>query len=552
MKRKKSISIRIQLILMSVLPVIATGAILIIMTVSKLHSGMMDEALEGLMASAEMFREQIAITDMDLTTNQLEDECKASTGFDFTRFEGDTRASTSVVKADGSRPIGTKAADEVIEAVLKKGQRFTSTNTDVAGQKYCVAYTPIKDENGNITGMAFAGKPTAEIEDTIRKSIIHIVIIGIVIIMITCVVVVLVSNSLMKAVIRINTVINKLSEGEFEKTDDTVSRGDELGEMMNSSNVLIDVLTNVINDIKSVSGTLRAKASDLSETSSHLSDTTDGVSTAVQDMASGAVDQTESIEKMTQNVDNLSQAIRTVAENAEALAASAADMSTASQESAKALEQLSENMNSMESAVTEISVTMEDTNIAVKNVNEKVDGINNIASQTNLLALNASIEAARAGEAGRGFAVVAEEIGSLATESSQTADEIRNEMLHLLNQAEKASANAKEVSNIGNNVISVLGETVEKINALMDDVRSTVDGVNNISALTEECDASKMVIVDAISNLSAISEEYAASTQETSASMQEINANINTLAGSAEELMNVAHKLDDDLEFFKL
>lgn len=71
MKRKKSISIRIQLILMSVLPVIATGAILIIMTVSKLHSGMMDEALEGLMASAEMFREQIAITDMDLTTNQL-------------------------------------------------------------------------------------------------------------------------------------------------------------------------------------------------------------------------------------------------------------------------------------------------------------------------------------------------------------------------------------------------------------------------------------------------------------------------------------------------
>ena len=552
MKRKKSLSIKGQLLIMSILPVFIIGGVLLIMISSKLKSGMMDQALEGLMASAELFKTEILTTGRDLSTNELEDEYKAATGFDFTRFEGDTRATTSVIKKDGTRPIGTQASAEVIDAVLNHGQTYTSEKTDVAGSDYCVAYTPIKDESGKVVGMAFAGKPTAEMEATVRKSILSIVIIGVAIIIITSIVVYIMANRLVTAVIKINTMISHLSAGEFEKTENISERGDELGEMMNSSNTLIDVLTDVINDIKSISNTVRSQAEELSDTSTQIRDTTEGVSIAAQDLAKGAMEQTDSIEKMSQNVDMLSEAIHTVAENAEALAISTADMDTISQDSAQALGQLSDNMYSMGDAVAAISATMEDTNKAVQSVNEKVDGIMSISAQTNLLALNASIEAARAGEAGRGFAVVAEEIGNLATESSRTADEIRDEMKVLLDQAGKASEKAEEVSTIGNNVIRVLNETVEKINTLIDGVSSTVNGISNISALTEECDASKVVIVEAISSLSAISQENAASTEETSASMEEMSANLNLLAGSAQELKTVAEKLDEDLEFFKL
>lgn len=55
---------------------------------------------------------------------------------------------------------------------------------------------------------------------------------------------------------------------------------------------------------------------------------------------------------------------------------------------------------------------------------EIVESVKSFYKQTQLLALNATIESARAGEAGKGFGVVAQEISKLATNSSESIDEI--------------------------------------------------------------------------------------------------------------------------------
>ncbi|MBR5375754.1 MAG: cache domain-containing protein, partial [Lachnospiraceae bacterium] len=398
MKKRKTLPIKAQLLIISIVPVLLIGIVLLSVSAVSLKKGMMEQALEGLMASAELFKTEVLTTGRDLSTNELEDEYKQATGFDFTRFEGDTRATTSVKKADGTRPVGTKASAEVIDAVINHGQTYVSEKTDVAGSEYCVAYTPIKDESGKVTGMAFAGKPTADIEKTITQSVTVIVVIGIIMIIITIVVVYMLANKLVQAVAAVSTVIGYLSNGEFEKTETMTDRGDELGDMIRSSNSLIDSLMNVVDGVKNAAGTVGKKAAELSHTTSQISDTTDGVSESVQEIAKGASEQAYSVEKITQNISNLSEAIHTVANNAEQLASSTSGMDTASKESARALGQLSVNMESMGKAVAEISASMKDTNRAVQSVNEKVDGITSIASQTNLLALNASIEAARAGE----------------------------------------------------------------------------------------------------------------------------------------------------------
>ncbi len=418
------------------------------------------------------------------------------------------------------------------------------------GGDWCISYY----REVNTGWVSVIASNTGEALADANKMLLIIIIIGVVMLIAAAVISVLLAISFTKPILAVNESIDSLSNGEFVRLENKAlnKRKDEFGDIVRNINGLIDKLTGIVGSIKDASLTVTTQAGDLSEASIQITHTTREMSNAVSDIAQGATGQAGTVETASQHVGVLSGAIQNVADNAEGLATEAKNMNEASQSSAEALRQLAGNMTRMESSVTDITETMKATNAAVQNVNEKVDGITSIASQTNLLALNASIEAARAGEAGKGFAVVAEEIGQLATQSATTAAEIREEMETLLRQAQAAIEKTNEVSEIRLNVNTVLEDTVEKINELIKNVAETVDGVETISRLTVDCDASKGQIVDAMQTLSSTSEENAAATEETSASMHELEATISTLSESAQSLNQVAEKLNEDLTFFKI
>lgn len=548
MENKKMFTVRARMMLITLLPAIIIGIAMLITGILFMKSGMEEEILKGLLSSAYAYRDTgISNSSREAGDNKIEQLLKSQTGFDFTWFEGDTRKNSSL----GSNVIGTKAADAVIKEVIGNKNTFTSTNTQVAGQPYFVAYVPFI-EDGKVSGMAFTGVSRESVEAQIGKSVTTMVVIGIFLLLITVFVTLYSSKKMSGAVKQIEESVTNLAEGRFIESTHYLDRTDEIGKALRSTNSLVTKLTLVVKNISDVSTRVGQMSYELADTSDNLNTNTEGVSEAIMQIAQGATEQADTIQTSGYNVAQLDEAIQNVSNNAEQLAENAKQMDQASKLSADALKKLAKKMTDMETSVNSVTSSMNATNDAVQSVNAKVNGITSIASQTNLLALNASIEAARAGESGKGFAVVAEEIGNLAKDSAEIAKQIQEDMSKLLKQSTEAKAETDEITSISKVVADELSETINRINGLIENISTTVKGVSRISSLCDECSSAKNVIVDAMSSLSAISEENAASTEETSASMAELGHSIGVLASSANELKAVSKQLENELKFFKI
>jgi len=549
-KGKARLGIKFQLVMQAALPLLIVGiAILTIMSVS-MKSSLEDKVLDSLKAAAILYGDYGVLQDAPEGDNTIEDHMKQETGFDYTWFQNGKRYATSVVKADGSRPIGTPAADEVIEAVMNKKQIFTSTNTDVAGRAYFVAYVPIINEDGSVD-MAFTGEPRELVEGMITAAIVRVIIIGIVLSIIALVIIYFLSDRLAD-VVRVNLEsIEHLENGEFVKAEKYLDRNDELGDMIRDTNDVIDTLQGIVEDIKREAQSVGSSSATLADAASQMSLTTDGVSTAVNEMANGATQQAQDIQSATENVGNMGESIASVTDSAGTLSKTVDSMNQTSKESAAALETLVKASDEMAESVASITEKIQATRSAVDEINSKVDAINNIAAQTNLLSLNASIEAARAGEAGRGFAVVADEIRQLADDSANSAKEIRETMEKLITDSGAAVEEAVVVQESVKNQKEIMEKTTVAIDDLLQGITTTVSEVQGIANYAQACDNSKAGVIDAMSGLSAVSEENAASSQETSASVEELNATVITLAESADDLKNIAEQLNKNISFFK-
>lgn len=554
MKAKKRMTLTAVLLMIGFIPLILSGVITCVIAATEISSNLEEATYHKLKVTADglckYYQYDLENGEEIAYEHDYVDMLK-SEDIDMTVFVGDTRYMTSLPGDKDGRNEGTKM-DPAIWAKVKAGESVQSRGVKIGGRDYFVYYTPLYGQGKTVVGAAWAGEPEADVKASIRKVIVVLVIAVVVVTIIFGAIIFMVAKAVVASIGSVISDVDRLSAGDLTSDEHSTSFINEINEIGDNVYGLHRKLRTIVGEALNASSQTGTRASELAGDSQQISDTSDMVSNSVQEMARGAMDQADTVQKVTENLGLLSDAIQTVADNAEQLASSAAEMNDASMQSAEALQSLSKNMEAMGNSVNEIMGAMSATNTAVQNVNDKVDGITSIASQTNLLALNASIEAARAGEAGRGFAVVAEEIGKLAQESAQTAQEIRDEMSGLLRHSQEALTKTTEITGIKENVDSVLLETTGRINNLIDNVGSTVEGVNTISGLTEECNASKEQIVDAMSSLSAISEENAASTEETSASMQELNATVNLLASSAGSLKSVSDRLTEELQFFKM
>lgn len=436
------------------------------------------------------------------------------------------------------------------------GAYLDSIQTDALFTDYNGVDSYITSETVEVNGWTVAVVTPKSVYDApVQKMINLLIILAIIFLLVAIAVVISVSIGITRPLLlmsdKVNGIVNDIQEGRGDLTARiNYSSKDELGKISAGINRLMEELEKIIPKSKDAANQAFSHSYELVGITEQLTTAVDGISNAVEDIANGATSQAMDVQSATENVEQIGQAIDHVANRADKLKEISNQMQTASIETEKQVGTLQESTTSMGNGIEKITEHIRNTGMAVDRISEKVSTIGDIADQTNLLSLNATIEAARAGEMGKGFAVVAEEIGKLAINSAQAAQDIKEEMDELLRSSQSTVEESERVHDLTISQQKELDETKNKIHSLLAQIDNTIKNINAIEEDAKQCVSSKVVIIETMDSLSAISEENAASSEETSATTIEINQMIKNLSNCAQNLNELSVELNDSLSIF--
>jgi methyl-accepting chemotaxis protein len=136
-----------------------------------------------------------------------------------------------------------------------------------------------------------------------------------------------------------------------------------------------------------------------------------------------------------------------------------------------------------------------------------------------------------------GSAAVAEGF-NLAAESGQALEEILKASSEVDNQVEQISASTQQIN-----------ASTEELVKLMDNVGSNTE---EDSAATEQMSANAVQVGKSIETVAGIAEENSAATEEVSASAEEMSAQVEEIVASSQTMKEMAVSLEQRIAMFKV
>jgi methyl-accepting chemotaxis protein len=493
-------------------------------------------------------RDELMVLAADLSLDQISIIVNSGVKMDNAySFLVDTNDNTILAHPDTSL-VSTNinsSSDKLLSGVAKKIDNQDYNKEEI--NNYLVSLTQISGTDWVLVSYIKRDIVMSSIHVLIRR----LAIIAVFAILLTSVVIIVIVNYLIKPISKISDGVTAMADGDFTISINS-SSNDEIGIM---SDKVEDFIVRMRDMLKNV-----ALESDKLQDQSRTSDV------VAKSMYEASEKQAKAMQNLNSTVDELAKAVNEIAINAQTLTEVVSDTRSNSakanesmQESVEISKQGKTDMEKLSFAMTQIQKSIEELLLSINKVgdaSEQITGIvgliGEIAEETNLLSLNASIEAARAGEAGKGFAVVAGEIGKLAQNSADNAqniakliEQIRNLISDVVTQANTSAENIQSNTVLIDTAVETFDKIYENIATSSDLVTDMITGVTKVD--------------DVATNVAAISEEQAASADEileTSKQMVEQAENITRhsedVAANSEELSDTSEKLTSYVSKFKL
>lgn len=339
--------------------------------------------------------------------------------------------------------------------------------------------------------------------------------------------------------------IVQLSELNLAQSKNLVSYAghkSEIGHIATALDSLYEVFGNIVQTLGECTSSLNVASETMNDASISLLGGVEDNAATTQQLAASIMTTNGAIEVANKEISQISELVAKVkekVEKGEEKSSSLMDISNDMKDLAtnslqETDEKMSENRREIEDAMKELHT--------LTRINDMVAQIIDISSQTNLLSLNASIEAARAGEAGKGFAVVAEEIGNLASNSSEAAAQIQN-------ICTETNSYIERIQKCFENIVTFMTEDVSKrLEDLSTYANESNVSVENVQEVMKEIQEVSLVFADSIMMMKDQLDTVQISSTENEAGVQGIVEKNEQTNETAEVLVNIVKENKQNAE----